>query len=329
MEEVVSDSASAIGPAVEAATELQSAESIAAEPQIAMNEQPVLGGLSMVSTLSLPPAQLNATDSNANPILETIEPVTEASMPLATTATIPQDQPASAEVEPDSALIGNAESAQSVPDLDLISFRRKETNNVVSPQLTRAYAAYQAGNLDGALALYNQVLANEPRNIDALLGKAAISSAQGDSAQAMSLYSTVLSLNPSQAIARSGLLSLAPTVNASDQERQLRSLINEYPGVAPLAFALGNFYASQSRWIDAQRHYFNALSLAKTDSASGTQISPDYAFNLAVSLDRLNQQGPAAKYYSEALNLASQYPANFDLEIARARINKLSVSDSP
>jgi TolA-binding protein len=99
--------------------------------------------------------------------------------------------------------------------------------------------------------------------------------------------------------------------------------------VAPLAFALGNFYASQSRWTDAQQNYFNALSLAKAASATGALVSPDYAFNLAVSLDRLNQPKPASTYYQEALTLASQYPANFDLDVARSRIDKLLGSDAP
>jgi uncharacterized protein HemY len=145
----------------------------------------------------------------------------------------------------------------------------------------------------------------------------------------MSLYSNILNLNPSQAIARSGLLNLVPSVNSADQERQLRRLISDYPNVAPLAFALGNFYAAQSRWIDAQKNYFNALSLAKAGSATGALVSPDYAFNLAVSLDRLNQPGPATTYYQEALTLASQYPSNFDLGVARSRIDKLIGSFAP
>ncbi len=226
--------------------------------------------------------------------------------------------------------LGNGpEQATSEPRVELISFRKKASRATVSPLLTTAYSAYQAGDFAAAVTFYEQVLEAEPRNIDALLGLAAISSANGEIAEAMNLYSNVLALNPSQAIARSGLLNLVPSVNPAEKERQLRQLINDFPSVAPLAFAMGNFYAGQSRWTDAQRSYFNALSLAKADSASGAGVSPDYAFNLAVSLDRLNQSQPAISYYQEALSGASQFPPTFDLNTARDRIAKLTGPETP
>lgn len=306
--------------------------------QSAQSTQTLPAGLSITSTLALTPASApigveSAVSGSVEVVGGNQEPV--AATAVTETATASSSR-ASQAIEPTLVPLEDGfnlseslnESASEV-STDLITFRKKESRPTVSPQLSSAFAAYQAGDLGSALTLYDEVLLGDPRNIDALLGKAAISSVQGEIAQAMSLYSNVLTLNPSQAIARSGLLNLVPSVNPSDQERQLRRLIRDYPNVAPLAFALGNFYATQSRWIDAQKNYFNALSLAKEDSASNAQVSPDYAFNLAVSLDRLNQPGPAKNYYQEALALAAQFPANFNLETARRRIAKLTESGTP
>ncbi len=302
--------------------------------QIAQANQGNLAGLNITSNLASTSAPVTAEPMSLP--VSSVEETESQTANSAASISAPSNPTSNIELSQPTVSVAEVESPREIviddpvdSEIDLISFRRKETINAVSPLLSSAYTAYQAGNFDSALALYNRVLANEPQNIDSLLGKAAISNAQGDNAQAMALYSTVLALNPMQAIARSGLLSLLPTVNPADQERQLRRLVSEYPSVAPLAFALGNFYASQSRWVDAQKNYFNALSLAKADNAQGTQISPDYAFNLAISLDRLNQAGPAVTYYHEALILAAQYPANFDLEIARVRISKLSGTSTP
>jgi tetratricopeptide (TPR) repeat protein len=162
-----------------------------------------------------------------------------------------------------------------------------------------------------------------------LLGLAAFASSRQEINLAMGLYSRALSLDPSNALAKTAISSLAPLGTPAEQERELRRLDSQNPNVAPLVFALGNFYASQSRWTDAQRYYFKALQLAKSDSQSGSSISPDYAFNLAVSLEQLNQSGPALIFYEEALALATRFPANFDLSIARSRLESLSRKSSP
>lgn len=211
---------------------------------------------------------------------------------------------------------------------ELVSFRRTNPEQAIAPALTEGFRAYQNGNLDLARDLYEQTLADTPENIDALLGLAAIAGGSEEISLAMGLYSRALSLDPSNAIAKTAIRSLAPLGSAAEQERELRRLDSQNPNVAPLAFVLGNFYASQSRWNDAQRFYFKALQLAKSDAQTGSSISPDYAFNLAVSLERLNQARPALNFYEEALALATRFPANFDLSIARARLESLSRTNS-
>lgn len=205
-----------------------------------------------------------------------------------------------------------------------INFVRRETVSTVDPMLRQAYEAYQRGELSNAQALYQQVLEETPQQRDAMLGLAAIASSNQDVMAAMQLYSGLLARDPSDSVARAGLLALRPAGNIADQEREFRRLLAQQGNVAAVVYAVGNFYAAQGRWNEAQRHYFNALQLAKADDLDGIPVNPDYAFNLAVSLERINQAEAASTYYQEAITFAVSHTASFDLSIARSRLASLA-----
>jgi len=99
-------------------------------------------------------------------------------------------------------------------------------------------------------------------------------------------------------------------------ESRLKTMLATDPGADVLNFTLGNQYAQQGRWADAQQAYFRAYS---ADSEN-----PDFAFNLAVSLDHLRQTGLALEYYRRALVLAQKRAANFVPETAQRRELQLS-----
>jgi len=205
-----------------------------------------------------------------------------------------------------------------------ISFVRRESASTVDPMLRQAYEAYQRGELSIARALYQQVLEESPQQRDAMLGLAAIASANQDAVAAMQLYSGLLARDPSDSVARAGLLALRPAGSIADQEREFRRLMTQQGNVAAVVYAVGNFYATQRRWNEAQRYYFNALQLAKADELNGIPVNPDYAFNLAVSLERINQADAAGTYYQEAITFADSHAASFDLSIARSRLASLA-----
>tara|TARA_R110000824_G_scaffold7892_4_gene35856 strand:- start:86432 stop:88225 length:1794 start_codon:yes stop_codon:yes gene_type:complete len=219
---------------------------------------------------------------------------------------------------PSGALINSDFPGQAVPEIKLTrTLARREVN----PDLLAAYESYQQSDFAQARRLYSQVLNTQPNNRDALLGLALINRQEGNITQAQSLYSRLLQLNPRDPLARAGLLQSSQGANTSQQESELRALQREFPNVAPLAFALGNLYASQARWNEAQNAYFDALRIAsEVDSDS---VSPDYAFNLAVSLERLNQLALAYDYYQQALELSSTAPSGFSMENLNQRLNYL------
>jgi Flp pilus assembly protein TadD len=178
-----------------------------------------------------------------------------------------------------------------------------------------AYRLLQEGRLDEARRTYEALRAVEPRNADVLLGLGLIAQRQGRTEDAAQLYLKALDVDPKNAFAQASLSSLIAHTDPVAAEGKLKGLIAQQPS-AFLFFRLGNIYATQGRWNEAQMAYFEAQRL-ETDS-------PDYAFNLAVSLEHINQPRVALDYYQRALKLSQTKTAAFDLAQLKSRIQQLS-----
>ena len=184
----------------------------------------------------------------------------------------------------------------------------------VSPELAEAYGALVRGDFVTAEHQYKLVLANDPVSLDAYLGLATAAASTGNDSGAQAYYRRALEIDPKNPVASAGLAALQGDINVS--EGQLRAQIAAQPNAPAPYAALGHAYASQSRWNDAQQAFFQAYRLDPGN--------PDYAFNLAVSLDQLKQGKLAREYYSRALSLAVTRPAAFDLAEVRTRTSQLA-----
>lgn len=200
------------------------------------------------------------------------------------------------------------------PDNTEIRVARNVQASAIAPALQSGYQALNSGDLPRAQQQYEAALKQDANNRDALLGMAALAVRQNQGQQAASYYLRLLELDPNDSTAVAGLIGLHQG-DAGQSENRLKAILNQSPEAAPVLFALGNLYARQGRWPEAQQTYFRAYSAAPDNA--------DYAYNLAIGLDRLNQGKLAATYYQRALTLSQNSAANFNRDALRKRLQEL------
>jgi Tfp pilus assembly protein PilF len=195
-----------------------------------------------------------------------------------------------------------------------VRFVRSKDTSQVAPPIQHGYTALQAGDLATARQQYDLALLQDPTSRDALLGSAAVAMREHDGNQASANYLRLLELDPNDPEALAGLAELRPG-DLQANEIKLRGLARQHPESGPVQFALGNLYARQGRWPEAQQSYFRAFTAVPNNA--------DYAFNLGVGLDRMNQPRLAKTYYRRALELAQASPPGFNVDAVRERLQVL------
>lgn len=200
------------------------------------------------------------------------------------------------------------------PNNQQIQVVRNDTAPQINPGVQQGYQALASGQLSTARQQYEAVLQQDPVNRDALLGLAAVAQQGNQDPQAAALYLRLLEINPDDGVALAGLIGLRQG-DLVQSESRLKAILERTPESGPVLFALGNVYAQQRRWPEAQQQFFRAYSAVPGNA--------DYAYNLAIGLDRLNQPKLAATYYQRALALAQTTPSAFDRAAAQQRLAEL------
>jgi tetratricopeptide (TPR) repeat protein len=241
-----------------------------------------------------------------------------ATAPLLQAATAPSPSPEATPTPPPAKPVVVAPApkpAPAQPAGNAIVVKRGEAVPSVNPVLGEAYAALQSGRLDSATQLYSQLARADPKSIDVLLGLAAIALQERRTEDASRHYRAILDIDPRHTLAQSGLIGLIGRSDPLTAESHLKQLIAREPS-AFLFFTLGNLYADQGLWAQAQQAYFQAHHLEPNN--------PDYAYNLAVGLEHVSQPRLAAGFYRRAIELAAtRSRVNFDPVRVRERITAL------
>lgn len=262
---------------------------------------------------SMPPAEL--VRESTVPATDTTKPPIEIPLPPASPARSATVEPAMSPFKRAARPPMRSETEiQGVPDSP-VRLSRRPTR--VNQTLEHAYASFQSGNLDQAKLGYEQVLRSDAKNTDALLGLATIAARQGQAERAQEFYLLALESDPNDATAQAGLINLRGQANPGLSESRLKTLLASQPDSSALHFALGNLFARESRWSEAQQAYFRAYA-TEPDNA-------DIIFNLAVSLDHLHQNKLAAEYYQRALNTANggaSHNKPHNISFDRNQVNK-------
>ncbi|MGD9601681.1 MAG: tetratricopeptide repeat protein [Gammaproteobacteria bacterium] len=256
------------------------------------------------SAAPAPPAPTSAT---ASPPAATADVLASPAPPADGSMAPGAHPPASAE---------SAAQAFEMRNGDLHIARSPGVATPLRDALTQAYAAYVGGDLAAARRGYVGVLKRHPEQRDALLGLGAVALRENRLAEAHSYYRAVLADAPDHPVATAALFLIEGGRGPDATETRLKLLLDRGLDAPYLHFALGNLYAREARWGDAQRAYFEAFR--------GAPRNADYAFNLAVSLDRLGQRKAALDYYRQAEALRGPNTA-FDGATVAARITALAI----
>lgn len=205
------------------------------------------------------------------------------------------------------------------PPSSMIKITRSSQSGQSNQKIRDAFEAYQSGNYAQAQIKYTDALNEFPDSRDAVLGMAAVALQTGRQDQAMGYYLQLLRKNPLDNIARAAFLGQQGGSNSLSSISQLKTLIYDAPDQPYLFFTLGKLYAGRDNWSEAQQAFFEAYRL---DSSN-----PDFALNLAISLDRLGQRLAALDYYSVAVRLSENTAASFDRSIVQNRIDTLTTGN--
>ncbi|MCC6206791.1 MAG: tetratricopeptide repeat protein [Gammaproteobacteria bacterium] len=207
------------------------------------------------------------------------------------------------------------EAAPAPPPLIIV---RNQSEDPLQTLLGEAFTAYQKGDDATAELAYRRALQLDARNRDTLLGLAALAQRSGRIDEARQYYRTLLELNPLDSAPVAGLIGLQGGNDPVQDESRIKLLLRQEPEAPYLHFALGTLFVAQARWPEAQQAFFDAY---RYDPARA-----DYAFNLAVTLDRLGQRGAAASYYRRALELSRTGVVSFNVADVERRINTLAAA---
>ena len=198
-----------------------------------------------------------------------------------------------------------------------LQIQRSTLKASVDADIMRGYNALGQNQFSQAREAYSQVLTSNPTQRNALLGIAYAHQALGNTDQALSTLRRLIELYPRDSDGMSALYLIGGGDLVAEETR-FKQLLDrsEYP--AAVHYTLGVIYFEQRRFGEAERAFSRASSLSPTQ--------PDYAYNLALTLDQLGRSHDAARQYVVALNLANQTSAVFSRDLARARLTILTAT---
>lgn len=165
-------------------------------------------------------------------------------------------------------------------------------------ELEKAYDALIAGNTDGAIRIYEEVLTIDPNDKTALFGLATTYHRIGLLDQARPVYGRLLKIDPYNVEALNNFFALVGTEAPRAAIEQLELLSTDNPDFAPIQAQLSLLY---QRLNDPQK--------AIEHMAKAATISPEnlaYKYNLAVLYDTNGDGARASSLYRYLLNLRKE-----------------------
>lgn len=179
-----------------------------------------------------------------------------------------------------------------------------------------AYRSLLRGNYSAALDGYDAVLAVDPRNQQALLGRAAALHKLGRMEAARRAYETVLARDPGNREALTNLLAIIATAAPEQALSRLLELERQAPSFTPVLAQIGMLYGTLGQ---------PAEGAAYLERAVRQDRNPLYLHNLAILRDQAGQREAAIRAYKAVLDSLARDPGTLQVsaDSLRARLNYL------
>lgn len=167
--------------------------------------------------------------------------------------------------------------------------------------LQQAVTLHQQGELARAQVLYEQVLAADPRNFDALHLSGVLARQQGDAQRALDLINQAIAIDAGKAIAHCNLgVALQDLQRYADALDSFDRALDLQPRYAMALSNRGNALRNLGRVEEALDSYTGALA-----------VQPDYAealCNCGAALQELGRHDEALDSFGAALSVKRAYP---------------------
>lgn len=168
------------------------------------------------------------------------------------------------------------------------------------PELERAHDLYQQGDLPAALAIYRELLLDEPNDVELLHAAAALYAQTNDTAAALQAIDKAIDIEPEQAMlynSRGNILKQHEDINGAIEAYQHALSID--PEYAIAYNNLGNAYRQLGKLNDAREAYSKALAL-----------DPNYVdanYNVGLLLAKLGEYDQAINAMNTTLKLNARH----------------------
>ncbi|MFZ4125083.1 MAG: tetratricopeptide repeat protein [Rickettsiales bacterium] len=194
-----------------------------------------------------------------------------------------------------SSLIPNLEKQMEYEQAGLkISMSRQGFDSNI--ELGRAYEALIAGDSEMAVDIYQNIIAAEPRNQDALFGLAATYHRAGELAKARPLYGALLRINPNHREGLNNFLVLVSDEAPEEALFELQKLAERNPQFSPIRAQMAVLLEKLGQHDLAREEMIKAIRMAPENLV--------YKYNLAIMMDKQGRYADASALYGLLVDAA-------------------------
>lgn len=191
---------------------------------------------------------------------------------------------------------------------------KSETSKSASSEkiIQDAYDAFLTGNIEAALFYYQEAIKKHPENRDAMFGVAVCYQMLGQNDDAIREYTRILKDNPEDQQSINNLIVLISGMDPQRAINELGKMAIKNPNSSFIQAQIGTIQSSMKNYDKAILHLGNAIAIEPSN--------PVYAYNLAVTLDKMKKYCEAYEYYKHSSALITpQTPLEKDVILDRMR----------